>query len=98
MEQHETLRASLEAILANSATDQEIAEEIAGSGILEEILNYGAVSNVKAAEMLGYKSKRSVDSMAQKSPRFPQPITSGVLWSAKHIRDYGQSVGRSRSE
>lgn len=94
MEQLETLRASLEQILGRCSTDEEIATAIAGSAVLQEILRYGTVSNEGAAQMLGYKSKRSVDSMAQKSSRFPQPVSSGVLWSRKHLREYGQSVGK----
>ncbi|MEV7801176.1 hypothetical protein AB0O14_19000 [Microbacterium foliorum] len=90
-----SLKEELLTLCQTAQTDEQLAQSIAGSHLLEVITSYGMCTNEQAATMLGYKSKRSVDSMAQKSAHFPQPKIHENLWSTQELLEYKEHRGRN---
>lgn len=90
------MRAQILELCQQEITDEQFARELVASEVFEVLLSAGACDSEQAAEILGYKSKRSVESMAQKSPHFPQPLTRGALWSTQLLERFSLERGRRR--
>lgn len=90
------MRAQILELCQQEITDEQFARELVASEVFEVLLSAGACDSRRAAEILGYKSKRSVESMAQKSPHFPQPLTRGALWSTQLLERFSLERGRRR--
>lgn len=93
----EGLQSRLLELCQQGLGDEQLARELVASDLLDQILAAGACDSSEAAQMLGYKSKRSVESMAQKSPHFPQPRLRGSLWSVKQLERFTVERGRNRA-
>lgn len=91
------MRAQVLALCKQDIDDEQFARELVASEVFEVLLSVGACDSNRAAEILGYKSKRSVESMAQKSPRFPQPFTRKNLWSVQNLYEYATKHRRTGS-
>lgn len=92
----ESLKAQLERLIAASSDDANLAQDIVESQVWEKIIELGLKTNVETAQFLGYSSKRSVDSMAQKAEHFPQPVISGNRWSTRQIINWKQQHARKK--
>ena len=90
------MRAQVLALCQQDITDDQFARELVASEVFEVLLSAGACDSRRAAEILGYKSKRSVESMAQKSPHFPQPRVRGSVWSVEQLERFAVERGRPR--
>lgn len=90
----ESLKEQLEKLIAASTDDASLAQDIVESQVWEQIIELGLKTNVEAAQFLGYSSKRSVDSMAQKAKHFPQPVISGNRWSTRQLIEWQQQHSR----
>lgn len=90
------IRSQLLELCGKSIDDEQLARELVASPLFEGLLALGACDSGQAAEILGYKSKRSVESMAQKSPHFPQPRARGSLWSVYQLEQFAVERGRSK--
>lgn len=82
------MRAQILELCQQEITDEQFARELVAAKFFQDLLDAGACDSSGAAEILGYKSKRSVESMAQKSPHFPQPFTRKSLWSIQNLHEY----------
>lgn len=90
------IRAQLLELCAQNIDDEQLARELVESDLFTAILEAGGCDSDKAADILGYKSKRSVESMAHKSEHFPQPRWRGSLWSVQQLQQFMEERGRSK--
>ncbi|WP_185174891.1 hypothetical protein [Rothia nasimurium] len=90
------MRTQILELCQQEITDEQFARELVGADFFKELLETGSCDSKQAAEILGYKSKRSVESMSQKSPHFPIPLSRGTLWSIYKIQQYMNTHGRRK--
>lgn len=90
------MRAQILDLCKQDIDDEQFARELVAAAFFGDLLAAGACDSEQAAVILGYKSKRSVESMAQKSPHFPQPFVRGSLWSMQQVQQFAVERGRNR--
>lgn len=90
------LRQAVQDICQQAETDEKLALELLNSDVFVSLLQLGGCTASQAAEVLGYKTKRSVESMAQKSPAFPQAIIRENIWSKLQLQEYKEEHGRKK--
>lgn len=91
-----SLRQTVQDIYRRTSTDEELALELLNSEAFASILQLGGCTVSEAAEVLGYKTKRSVESMAQKSAAFPKAIVRENVWSKRQLQTYKEERGRKK--
>lgn len=91
-----TLREQLLDLCAEHDDDEQLARQLVNSDAFVLLLKAGGCDSDGAAKILGYKSKRSVDSMAHKSEHFPQPRWRGSLWSVEQLEHFARERGRAK--
>lgn len=88
--------------LAESTTDDDLAQKLASSGALEQIVALGTYDEDTVQERLNYATRNALRAGISKARRnkgtFPIPVIDGKYWARNTVDEYRSRQQQTRAD
>jgi hypothetical protein len=97
-----TLKDLVTQALEESATDEELAQKLASTGALEQIVALGTYDEDTVQERLNYATRNALRAGISKARRnkgtFPIPVIDGKHWARNTVDEYRRKQQHSKAD